>query len=139
MARILTSQDTADVVTVTEAQLRLDDPDPDPTYTIRLLSEKTMREIRKRHTTKRPNRQGQMVETWDEEAIGRDIVDFVITDWTGIVARQDGALVPVPCTPDAKAGLDPHVRAALVDYATHNQRAEAQARAASFRGAADVL
>ena len=136
MARLLTAQDTEDVVEVTEQDLRVDDPDPDTRYTIRLLSEKAMREIRRKHTSKRPNRTGQMVETSDEEAIGFDIVDVVIKDWAGIVARQaDGTLVPVPCTRDAKRGLDPYVRSALVEYASHNQRVEAAAQAASFRRA----
>jgi hypothetical protein len=136
MARLLTAQDTEDVVEVTEQDLRVDDPDPDTRYTIRLLSEKAMREIRRKHTSKRPNRTGQMVETSDEEAIGFDIVDVVIKDWAGIVARQaDGSLVPVPCTRDAKRGLDPYVRSALVEYASHNQRVEAEAQAASFRRA----
>jgi hypothetical protein len=134
MARLLTAQDTEQVVEVTEKDLRIDDPDPDTRYTVRLLGETTMREIRRKHTSKRPNRQGQMVETSDEEAIGFDIVDWAIKDWAGIVARNgDGDLEPVPCTRDAKRGLDPYVRSALVEYASHNQRVEAEAQAASFR------
>ncbi len=136
MARLLTSQDTEEVVEITEKVLKVDDPDPDTKFWVRLLSEAKMREIRKRHTTKRPNRQGGYVEQTDEEAVGFDIVDYAIKDWSGIVAKgADGALVQVPCVRDAKRGLDPHVRSAIVDYCTHNQRVEAQAKADSFRPA----
>lgn len=135
--RLLTSQDDEQVVEITEKVLKVDDPDPDTKFTVRLLSEKVMRDIRKRHTTKRPARNGgQMIEVADEEAIGFDVVDYAIKDWFGIVEKNEkGEIVQVPCTRDAKRGLDPHVRAALVDYATHNQRVEAQARSESFRSA----
>ncbi len=138
MARLLTSQDTEQTVEITEKVLKLDDPDPDTRFTVRLLSEAKMREIRKQHTVKRPNRQGQTIEVSDEEAIGFDIVDYAIKEWAGVghtVKEEDGTkrFVPDPCTRDNKRGLDPHVRSALVDYCTHNQRVEAQAKADSFR------
>jgi hypothetical protein len=134
MARILTPQDDEQVVTVTEAELRLDDPDPDTRYTVRLLPEAKMREIDRRHTKRRPNARGEMVEATDHEGVGRETVDWVIKDWAGIVARTTaGDLVPVPCLTEAKVGLDPRVRAALIDYASRNQRIEAKALEDSFR------
>jgi hypothetical protein len=139
MARLLTAQDDEQLVTVTEAQLRLDDPDPDASYTVCLLTDATMQAIRRKHTTKRPNRQGQVVEVTDEVAVGGDMVDHVIRDWTGVVTRTAAGLFPVPCSREMKIGLDPYVRSALVDYASRNQRVEAQAQAASFRAASDVL
>lgn len=132
MARILTTGDDETTVTVREGDLpKLDDPDPDVTYTIRLLPEKQFTAIRKAHTTTRP-RKGQMVEEVDERGLAAALIDYVITDWSGIVARDsDGQLVAVPCTPAAKIGLDPYVRGALVDFATKNQRVEGDAD--SFR------
>ena len=134
MARLLTIQDEPQTVVIRETELpTLADPDPDASYTIRLLPERQFQAIKKAHTVRRP-KGGQMVEDIDGEAMSAAIVDWVIRDWTGIVAKtEDGELVPVPCDKPAKLGLDPYVRGALVDYATRNQRVEAQA--ASFRGA----
>jgi hypothetical protein len=134
MARLLTAQDAPQTVTVRELDLpTLADPDPEVSYTIRLLPERHFQSLRKAHTTRRP-KGGQMVEDVDDRGLSAAIIDWVIQDWTGIVARdEDGGLVPVPCTPDAKLGLDPYVRGALVDLATKNQRVEASA--ASFRAA----
>jgi hypothetical protein len=134
MARLLTAQDDPQTVVVREVDLpTLADPDPDVSYTIRLLPERQFQQIKKAHTVRRP-KGGAMVEDLDQEAMSAAIVDWVIQDWTGIVARDgDGGLVPVPCDKAAKLGLDPYVRGALVDCATKNQRVEAQA--ASFRRA----
>ena len=136
MARVLTRSDEEQTVTVTEKQLAVSDPDPDTSYVIRLLPEKRVTQIQKAHTTRRPNHLGQMIEAIDHDAVAEDLLDWVIKDWTGIGARDDsGALVPVACTRDVKIGLDPHIRKALLDYATRNQRAEVAAQRESFRPA----
>lgn len=134
MARVLTP-DEGEVVTVTEAELpKVTDPDPDVTYTVRLMSDRRYRDIARRHTKKRPNHRGEMVEVTDHEALGREVLDTILVGWTGIVARTtDGELVAVPCTIDTKVQLEPAVRGALLDFAFSNQRVEAQARAESFR------
>lgn len=136
MARVLTRSDEEQVVTVTEKQLAVADPDEDTSYTVRLLPEKKVTAIQKAHTTRRPNHLGQMIEHVDHEAVGDDILDWVIKDWAGIGAKDAvGVWHPVACTREVKLGLDPHIRKALLDFATRNQRAEVAAQRESFRPA----
>ncbi|WP_291981901.1 hypothetical protein [Luteitalea sp.] len=136
MARVLTRSDEEQTVTVIEKQLAVADPDGDTSYVLRLLPEKKVTQFQKTHTTRRPNHLGQMIEHTDHDAVAEDVLDWVIKDWTGIGARDEqGTLVPVPCTRETKIGLDPHIRKALIDYASRNQRVEVAAQQASFRPA----
>lgn len=138
MARLL-SQDEQ-IVTVTEADLGIENPDPDTTYTVRIVSRGVYRDMQRQHTKRRPV-QGAMEETIDWAAFEDALLDYLLRDWTGFVTRAaNGALEPLPCSKAAKLGLEPykqgvdgHVRVALLKFASENQRVEAQAQAASFR------
>lgn len=113
-------------------------PEADGTvfYTLRELTTAKWREIRRANTTKRPNKQTRQMEAvLDEEAFSDDLVDYVLTDWRGILDRGQ----PAPCTRENKLRLDGPIKAALVGKAGLTQIVqEPQHREQSFRPTADV-
>jgi hypothetical protein len=107
-------------------------PCEDVTYTVRQMSPAIAREMAKKHTKRRPNSTThRMEEILDREALGEDVIDYVLVNWTGVL-MPDGT--PAPCTAEHKSqGLDGARKIALANIAGSNAVREAEARADSFR------
>ena len=112
------------------------DGDKETVYKIRHITIEKNREVVKRHTRKVPNRRTHTQDSvTDYEAVGDELLDYVLVDWSGVVS--DGT--PLPCTTDNKLLLDGVRRAALLEKAGMNEvQAAPERRAESFRAPATV-
>lgn len=121
-------------ITITEADLPIQDPDPDMRYTLRMMSESTYLALQKQHSKRLPNGRGGFETRVDGDAFSRAQIDYVLVGWEGFLEQDgEGGYRPAPVTLENKMKLDPVIRAMLIDYAMKNQRTEAEAQAASFR------
>lgn len=123
-----------DTITVTDESLGVANGTPDVTYTLRLLTRKVYREIAARHTRKVPDRRTrQMSDDTDFEAVGEDLLDYVLVGWSGVNLKGE----PAPCERDLKLKLDGTRTQAILEVAGMS-RVQVSSPQESFRGAADV-
>jgi hypothetical protein len=133
MPRDLSTDQTEFVVQETDI---LADGSADTSYTLRPLTREVRKEILKRHTKQRPDpRTHHMREVVDQDAVGLDLLDYALVNWTGVVDHGE----PVPCEYAYKCALDDVIASALLNKAGLNQILAAEvARPESFRGPAPV-
>jgi len=122
-----------DLITVCDADL-VPDGDKDTTYSIRHLTIEKNRELRRKHTKRKPNpRTHVMEDETDEYALSDEQFDYALADWKGVVAGGEA----VPCTRDHKMLLDGLRRDAILRKAGLNEiAAVGEARKESFRSVA---
>jgi hypothetical protein len=120
-----------DTITVTDADL-VAGGDPDTTYQLQLMTRHDYRALVHKNTTKKPNpRSRAMEDVTDMEALGDDLVDFVLQGWSGVI---DDSGADAPCTRENKLTLDAGRTQAMQDRAgvSQVQRSD-EGRAESFR------
>jgi hypothetical protein len=125
-----------DTITVTDADL-VSGGDPGTTYMLQLMTRHDYRELVRKNTTRKPNpRTRGMEDVTDMEALGDDLVDFVLQGWSGVV-DDDGA--DAPCTRENKLLIDAGRTQAMQERAGVSQvQTGDEGRAESFRSASDV-
>lgn len=116
----------------------VEDGDPETIYTVRVLTQRVIDEIRARHTKSVINKVTHRREpVTDDRAMAEDLLDYLLVDWRGVVFKASRE--PVPCTKDYKAAALSGARVeALFRLAGVNEVARDEARAASFRPTAPV-
>jgi len=119
-----------DLSVVSDADL-VADGDKETTYTLQHLTTEKHREFVRKHTSKVPNKRShQMEERTDWEKVSDDLLDYVITAWSGIVAKGSA----LECVRVNKLLLDGPRKTAILDRAGMNEIAAApERRAESFR------
>lgn len=124
--------DPAEPIVVKDSELPgVTGGDPDTTYTLRPIAVEDHREISKKNTKPviEPLSRRTIDQT-DYEAVADDTLDFVLTDWSGILIKGQ----PAACTRENKLKLDGNRRVALTGLAGMNQIARSpEVRAESFR------
>lgn len=122
---------TGDTITVTDADL-VAGGDPNTTYMLQLVTRHDYRELVRKNTTKKPNpRSRAMEDVTDMEALGDDLVDFVLQGWSGVV---DDSGADAPCSRENKLLLDAGRTQAMQDRAGVSQVQQGdEGRAESFR------
>lgn len=118
--------------TVSDDQLSgVTNSDPEAKYIVRRLDPKTHRKMTKSHTKREFVRGVGPVDKIDGAALSDDIMDYIVTGWSGVLFKGE----PAPCTREMKlSGLDYHRRVALMDLAGMNEITSApERRAESFR------
>lgn len=135
MPRQLHTEDATFEVAETEIA-DIPEPDPSVVYVLRELTTHKWRELKRQHTTRRPNKQTrQMEDVLDDEGFSDALVDYVLVDWRGIVDRNG----PADCTRENKLRLDGVIKSALVGHAGLTQIVkEPEQQAQSFRSPAGV-
>ncbi len=126
----LVLKSTDDRQTLTDAEL-IPDGAKDVMYVLRHLTTEQHREIVRSNTKKVPNkRTHQMEDRVDWEAVSDDLLDYVLTEWSGVVAND----APLPCTRAHKLLLDGPRKTAMLELAGMNEvQATPERRAESFR------
>ena len=86
----------------------------DSTLHGRRISTQKIREIQKRHTKYKRNRQtGLMVPETDEGAVDDDMIDYALTGWENVVSPVTGQ--PVECTREIKLKLPTTVKTEFIE------------------------
>ena len=131
----LVLKSTEDRQPVTDAEL-IDGGAKDVMYVIRHLTTDQHREITRQNTKKKPNKMThQMEEHVDWAKVSDDLLDYVLTDWSGVIAEDN----PLPCTLQYKLLLDAQRKTAILQFAGMNEvLAAPERRAESFREAESV-
>lgn len=116
----------------------VEDGDAETVYTVRVLTQRVIDELRAKHTKQIVNRTTHRREpVTDDRAFAEDLLDYLVLDWRGIVFKATRQ--PVPCTREFKISALSGARVeALFKLAGVNETERADARAASFRPVAGV-
>lgn len=111
----------------------VEDGDAETFYTVRVLTQRVIDEIRARHTKHLVNKVTHRREpVTDDRAMAEDLLDYLLVDWRGILFKATHE--PVPCVKDYKAQALSGARVeALFKLAGVNEVARVEARAESFR------
>lgn len=131
MALLVRSEDER--IEVCDADLDgVEDGDPETHYTVRVLTQRVIDEIRARHTKHVVNKVTHRREpVTDDRAMAEDLLDYLLVEWQGIVFKATRA--PVPCTKEYKTQALAGARVeALFKLAGVNETERAADRAASF-------
>jgi hypothetical protein len=117
--------------TVSDADL-VDSGDTDTTFTLRHITTEQHQDIVDRHTKETWTKRHQKEKVYDHAAIQRELLDFVLVAWSGVVML--GTHTPIPCEIEAKLLLDVNRKMAIIERAGGNEIVSpAEAKADSFR------
>jgi hypothetical protein len=117
--------------TVCDADL-VEGGDKETTFTLRHITTEQHQDIVDRYTKDTWTKRHQKEKVYDHVAIQRELLDFVLVGWAGVVSL--GTNTPIPCEIDAKLLLDVNRKTAIIERAGGNEIVSpAEAKERSFR------